>query len=83
MRKIMLVCCAASMLLCGCDSSERDKNGKLIAERDAEDSNRFIVKDYGNVITFTYVIVDKHEYLMSTHDRGIGIAHSPNCQCRK
>lgn len=83
MRSIMLVCCAASMLLCGCDSSERDKHGKLIAERDAEDNNRFIVKDYGNVIVFKYVIVDKHEYLISTFDRGIGVTHSPNCQCGK
>lgn len=83
MRSIMLVCCAASMLLCGCDSSERDKHGKLIAERDVEDSNRFIVKDYGNVIVFKYVIVDKHEYLISTFDRGIGVTHSPNCQCGK
>jgi len=83
MRSIMLVCCAATMLLCGCDSSECDKHGRLIAEHDAEDSNRFIVKDCGNVITFTYVIVDKHEYLISTFDRGIGVTHSPNCQCGK
>ena len=83
MRNIMLVCCAAALLLCGCGSSERDKQGRLIADRDVEDSNSFIVKDYGNIIRFKYVIVDKHEYLISTHDRGIGITHSPNCQCGK
>ena len=85
MRSIMLVCCAASMLLCGCDSSERDKHGRLIAERDTRDTedNSFIVKDYGSIIRFKYVIVDKHEYLISTFDRGIGVTHSPNCQCGK
>ena len=82
MRSIMLVCCI-TLLLCGCGSSERDKQGRLIADRDVEDSNSFIVKDYGNIIRFKYVIVDKHEYLISTHDRGIGITHSPNCQCGK
>ena len=82
MKKIAIAL-AACLMLCGCGSSERDKYGRLIAERDTEDSNIFIVKDYGNIIRFKYVIVDKHEYLISTHGRGIGIAHSPNCQCGK
>lgn len=82
MKKVAII--AACMLaMLGCDSSERDKQGRLIAERDTEDDNIFIVKDYGNFIRFKYVIVDKHEYLVSTFDRGIGIAHSPNCQCGK
>lgn len=82
MKKVAII--AACMLaMLGCSSSERDKQGRLIAECDTEDSNSFIVKDYGNIIRFKYVIVDKHEYLISTYDRGIGITHSPKCACIK
>lgn len=78
----MLVCCAAA-LLCGCSDSPRDKQGRLVAEKNETCADEFIMHNDGMVYRFKYVVIDGHEYLLGRHDRGICVTHSPKCECKK
>ena len=77
MKKILLIACLA--LLVGCSRSPKDVCGRYVAVQDKENKNVFIVSRCGATCIFEYIIVDEHEYLFSTYDRGVGIAHSPKC----
>ena len=67
--------------MCGCGSSPTDNVGRLVAEESKQKAKTFVITDYGRVYDFKYVVIDKHEYLVSTFDRGIGLTHSPKCWC--
>lgn len=80
--KSFLAILAASLVLCGCEVSERDKYNRFVAEKDVERANEFIIKDPNRGIhRFNYAVIDGHEYILCHHDRGIGISHSPKCHC--
>jgi hypothetical protein len=69
--------------LIGCSESPVDENGRHIAEKSGDS---FVVRleKGGGEWSFTYVVVDGHEYLMmsgGTHRSGL--AHSPKCECLK
>ena len=82
MKKMIFI--VLTILLCGCiPSSPTDKSGRLVAEQDKNNKNVFIIENNGMKIMFRYIIIDKHEYIISIYDRGIGLTHSPKCQCNK
>ena len=89
MNRSKIVKCAAAamlaMLMHGCGSSERDAEGRLVASKleGPDNASAFTLVECGVPYTFRYVVVDEHEYVICTHDRGVGISHSPRCQCRK
>ena len=84
MKKTAIVL-AACLMMCGCGSSERDAEGRLVASKieGLDTASEFTLVECGVPYTFRYAVVDEHEYVICTHDRGVGISHSPRCQCRK
>lgn len=82
MKKLLAIGLCA---LLGCSESPVDENGRHVAEKSG-DSSVFVVRTSkgGGEWSFTYVVVDGHEYLMmSGGPHRSGLAHSPKCECHK
>ena len=67
-----------------------DKQGRPVAVQNKTDETDSAVEkncyyfEFNHLqVTLKYVMFDGHEYIVARSDRGIGIAHSPRCECKK
>ena len=86
MAKIVLAIMAVMMIaeaivMCGCESSRKDANGRLVSQVDPDDSSLHVINDKGEFYKFKYMVVDGHEYLVCRRGDGVAISHSPKCEC--
>lgn len=80
MKKLLAIGLCA---LLGCSESPIDENGRHVAEKSGDS---FVVRTSkgSGEWSFTYVVIDGHEYLMmSGGQHRSGLAHSPKCGCQK
>lgn len=92
MKKITIVISVISALFyAGCvPESKVDKQGRPVAVQksidktdSAAEKNCYYFKFNNLPVTLKYVMFDGHEYVVARSDRGLGITHSPKCECRK
>ena len=78
MKKLLAI--GMCLMFLGCSESPVDENGRHIAEK-SED--KFVLNMYpgGGTLTFHYIKVDGHEYLIMTGTHRSGLTHSPKCSC--
>ena len=78
MKKLLAI--GLCLMFLGCSESPVNESGKHIAER--SETNKFeVVLCPGWKLTFRYIMVDGHEYLMMYGTHRSGLTHSPKCQC--
>ena len=78
MKKLLAI--GLFIMFLGCSESPVNESGKHIAERSG--TNKFeVVLRPGWKLTFRYIIVDGHEYLIMREHYGSGLTHSPKCSC--
>ncbi len=92
MKKIIVFTSIISMLFySGCVPENKiDKQGRSVAVQkqpektiSAAEKNCYYFEFNHLPVTLKYVMFDGHEYVVARSDRGLGIAHSPRCECRK
>ena len=92
MKKIIAIISVVSMLLdIGCVPEYKiDKQGRPVAMQNktdktdsAAEKNCYYFKFNNLPVTLKYVMFDGHEYIFARSDSGIGITHSPRCECKK
>lgn len=92
MKKIIIIISAISILLyAGCmPECKTDVKGRPVAVQkqtekisSAAEKNTYYLEVNHLPVTLKYVMFDGHEYVVARSDRGLGITHSPRCECRK
>lgn len=93
MKKIIAIISIISTLLyAGCAPAPKhkvDKQGRPVAVQmktdktdSAAEKNCYYVKFDCLSVKLKYVMFDGHEYIFARSNRGIGITHSPRCECK-
>ena len=92
MKRIIAIASAVSSLLYAgcCPEYKIDEQGRPVAVQkkvdktcSAGEKNTYYF-DFNHLpVVVKYVMIDGHEYVVARSDRGLGIAHSPRCKCRK
>lgn len=77
MKKLLVI---GLCFLFGCSESPVDENGRHVAEKSGNSFDVIIYPGSGT-LTFNYVVVDGHEYLVMTGSHRSGLTHSPKCPC--
>ena len=78
-------------MLAGCmPECKTDEKGRPVAvQKQTEKTSPAAEKncyyfEFNNLpVILKYVMFDGHEYIVARSDRGLGITHSPKCECRK
>ena len=92
MKKIIVFTSIISMLFySGCVPEYKvDKQGRPVAVQNktdktdsAAEKNCYYFEFNHLPVTLKYVMFDGHEYVVARSDRGLGITHSPRCECKK
>lgn len=90
MKKIATISVLA-VTLAGCiPESKVDEQGRPVAIQktvdktcSAAEKNSYHFEFNNLLVTLKYVMFDDHEYVVARSDRGLGIAYSPRCRCKK
>ena len=92
MKKIIaVISIMSSLLYAGCGPVPKvDEQGRPVAvpvkvdkTYSSEEKNCYYFS-FGHLpVTLKYVVFDGHEYIVARSDRGLGITHSPRCECKK
>lgn len=90
MKKIATISILATMLA-GCYPEwKTDEQGRPVAvqkkidKTDSATEKNYYYFEFNHLpVMLKYVMFDGHEYIVARSDRGLGITHSPRCNCKK
>lgn len=90
MKKIATISILAAMLAGCMPECKTDEKGRPIAVQkqtektsSATEKNTYYLEVNHLPVILKYVMFDGHEYIIAKGDKGLGITHSPRCECRK
>ncbi len=82
MKRLLAIGLLCLMFL-GCSESPVDESGRHVAERNGTNEFNVVLYSGSGKLTFLYIMIDGHEYVLMLGSHISGLTHSPKCQCLK